>query len=323
MTASLYAASPLRPSPLALRRAASPRAAMQDRARRRPAASRPGWCASRSVPLVALAFAFDGRRQRRIPPTSRASPRWSARCSTRAPATSMPTPSRNGWRSKPIELGFTAGPRPVPRLAAHARRASRRGVRAAAPRADRAALRRRGGRAHARADPSRAARARPRSRTSIANRRWWRDGVSGSSLRPADQRHAESVAAITRRRSAAPTSRRSSRATRSRSPSSATSMPTRLGELIDRVFGALPATARSRRCPTRRSRGLRRAHRGRSRRAADGDPLRRRRPRAQAIRISCRPMCVNHILGGGSFTSRLYRRCARSAASPTASAPAC
>ena len=80
-----------------------------------------------------------------------------------------------------------------------------------------------------------------------------------------------------------------------------------LGELLDRVFGALPAKGDSR--AGRRRRDARRLGR---RIVVDLDvpqavvTLRRRRASRARIRISWPAYVVNHILGGGSFSSRLY-----------------
>ena len=78
------------------------------------------------------------------------------------------------------------------------------------------------------------------------------------------------------------------------------------GRLIDRTFGELPGQGAAEAGPRRQDAGTGRPHRGRSQRAASGGDfggrgIARNDPDFMAAYI------VNHILGGGSFSSRLYR----------------
>ena len=92
-----------------------------------------------------------------------------------------------------------------------------------------------------------------------------------------------------------------------RSPPSARSMRRRSAPMLDAVFGALPAKATLVPVPDVAFAGPRHARDRRYRCAAIDDPLRPSGHRARAIRISSPAMVVNHMLGGGVFSARLFR----------------
>ncbi len=100
-----------------------------------------------------------------------------------------------------IEIGFQRRPRLFPRLAAHAQREPRRGLRPAASGADGAALRRRRARARARAGTVRIA-ARYHQSERSRQPQLVEHRVSRSSLRPRKQGHAGKHGAHHRRRPA-------------------------------------------------------------------------------------------------------------------------
>ena len=141
----------------------------------------------------------------------------------------------------------------------------------------------------------------------IASRRWWRDGLSRAILMGVrSTARSKSVPRITRRR-LKDYVRQGLRARQIEDRRSVGDIDAAtLGAMLDQVFGALPAkgnAGRSRPAPCTRLG-----------RAIDVDlkvpqaVLRFGGPASRArIRISSRPIIVNHILGGGSFSSRLYR----------------
>ena len=155
----------------------------------------------------ARAYRAAGRAQFRLPRRlhpgrggqGRAPPVSPPTCSTRAPATSTARPSTSGWRTMPSSSASSVGARLFPRLAAHAQRTPRRGLRSAAPCAQRAALRRRRGRARARADAVGVA---PRQHQPQQSRQppLVADGLPRPSLRPREPGHARERAAHHRRR---------------------------------------------------------------------------------------------------------------------------
>ncbi len=155
-----------------------------------------------------------------------------------------------------VELRFSVTPRLFLRLAPPAEGPPGAELRPAAARAQPAALRRRRDRARARADPGRRCGARPPIPSSIASRTWWQHRVSRSSLRPPDQRHADIGSDDHRRRSAGLCARRCSTRDKLKIAVVGDIDAATLGQMLDRVFGALPANGdaaprcRMRRCAT-------------------------------------------------------------------------
>ena len=208
-----------------------------------------------------------------------------------------------------IETGFQVGRDYFRGSLRTLERASRRGLRPAAAGADQAAFRRRRGRARARAGAAGAAARDHQSERSRPAARWWETAFPGSSLRPADQ-----AARWRSCRASPPTicatmSRRVLRAQRAEDRrSSATSMPKTAGALHrPRLRRAAGQERSARRSPTSTPQRPRPAHR---RSTLDvpqavvtfgGLGIARNDPDFMAAYI------VNHILGGGSFSSRLYR----------------
>ena len=288
-------------------RAAAP-ARHQDRARRQPGRHRGlAGARRRRVPLIAVEFRLPRRRRAGPGRQGRARQHDGRDCSTKAPASSTPRPSRSGWSARRSSCSFAPAATTSAARCARSRRTGR-GLRPAAARAERAALRCRRGRAHPRPDDRRGCSAQSTSPNDIASRNWWATAFPGHPYGRPVNGTLEIGAAHHRRRHARLCAPRARARHAQDRRSSATSTPTTAGRLIDRAFGALPAKAELHADPRRRRmQGLGRAHRRRSRRAAGGGDVRRPGHRPQRSRLHGRPIIVNHILGGGSFTSRLYR----------------
>ena len=220
----------------------------------RPAASRPGWCATPTVPLVAHGLrrspAAPTRTPRRKPGVGLHGRRAARRGRRRSRRQGVPAAAR--------------GERASSCASRSARDYFQGSIRMLRDRQDQgfdllrlalnaAALRRRRGRARARPGAVGAA-ARDHQPEQHRQPHLVEDRVPRSSLRAPDQRHARIGADHHRATTCATIARRVlTRATRSRSPWSATSTPATLGPVLDRVFGALPAKASSPRCRPRAS----------------------------------------------------------------------
>ena len=143
------------------------------------------------------------------------------------------------------------------------------------------------------------------SPNAIASRRWWAAAFPGPSLWPGGQRFAGVVAAHRRRRSAdlcqtRPGPRRTEDSDRRQSRRGG-------GRRADRPhFRFASAKADLQPVPMADAARPRPAYRGRPGRAADRHHFRPRRAFSARIRISWPPIFFNHILGGGTFSSRLY-----------------
>ena len=140
---------------------------------------------------------------------------------------------------------------------------------------------------------------------SIASRTWWRAAYPNHPYGQPEGGSLESVPTITADDLRSYTRNGCSRAAISRSPQSATSTPPTLGQMLDRVFGALPATGKLTAVPDQPPKAL-------GQRTVvqldvpqavvymGGVGSTRKDPDFMPAYV------VNHILGGGSFTSRLY-----------------
>ena len=208
--------------------------------------------------------------------------------------------------AKAIEINFTANRDYTSRLAAHAARPIRTrpssccGWRSPRPRFDADDIER------IRDQMLSGLRRETTSPNEMASRRWW--STAFPAIPTAGRaRHPGIGSGRSRRRSQGLHAGGCSPATRSRSPSSAISMLRPPASSSTRCSAACRPRAIS---PPSRWRGRRGSD---SRSSIDLDVpqsvlmMRRRRHSRATTRISLRRFVVNHVLGGGSFSSRLYR----------------
>ena len=196
-----------------------------------------------------------------------------------------------------------------------------RGLRTAAARAERAALRQQRRRAHPCTDPVVAATPEHETRIDIASRAWWATAFPNHPYGRQVNGTLESVARVTRRRHARLSCAVCSPATISRSRVVGDIDTETAGRLIDQHLRRAAGQGAAQAGPRHEDARAGRPHRGRPQRAAGGGDHRRsgiarNDPDFMAAYI------VNHILGGGSFRRGSIAKCARCAASLTASTPA-
>ena len=256
-----------------------------------------------AVPLIAIDFAFSGGAAQ--DPAGKAGVAYLAASTLNDGVGEFDSKTfHERLERKAIELEFQRRPRRAARLAAHADGKSRRGVRGSAAVPDRAALRRRRRRARSRANLS-ALRRATTSPNDIANQRWWDTAFAGHPYgRPANGT-LESVPNITVDDLKAYAHRvlaRDKLKIAVVGDIDAEAVKT----MLDRVFGALPAKAELTPVADVVPQGL-------GRRIVvsldvpqavvefGGAGIARKDPDFMAAYI------VNHILGGGSFSSRLYQ----------------
>ena len=179
----------------------------------------------------------------RIRPTSPASPTWWPTLLDEGAGDLDATAFHERLERKAIELGFRAGRDYFRGIAAHAHGAPRRGLRLAAAGADRAALRRRRRSSACATQIMSRLRRETTSPNDIASRTWWATAFPGHPYGRPVNGTLESVPRITADDLQALYAAACWRATPQDRASSATSTPRPPAELLDRIFGALPAKA--------------------------------------------------------------------------------
>ena len=218
-----------------------------------------------AVPLIALDSPSGGASQ--DPADKPGVANMVGRCSTRAPATSTPRPSRSGWRARrsswlPADRDhFRGSLRTLDSNRDEAFDLLRLAL--TAPRFDAEAVER------IRARSCRGLRARDHQARTTSPAALVGDGLPGPSLWPADQRHARDRLPRSRADDLRDLRRAGVRARHLKIAIVGDIDAATAGKLLDRVFGALPAKATLRRCRDAHDAGPRPAHRGRARRAAD------------------------------------------------------
>ena len=285
----------------------------------RPAASRPGSCMS---PRCRWSPWISPSRRRRQPGPGRQAgrrPHLAVDCSTKAPANSTPRRSRQRIEDKAIELSFAPARDYIRGSMRTLKDNQERSVRPAAAGAQQAALRQPTRSSACASRSCRSCSARPPSPNDIANRIWWATAFPDHPYGRPISGTLESVRTITDRRSQDLYQARARPRHAQDRRSSATSIATSAGRADRPHLRRVAGEGRTGADPRCDDDGTGPPHRGRARRAAGGGDASAARASCATTRISSRPISSITSSAAARSPRGSITRCARSAASPTAS----